>query len=188
MDWPARAAALLALLSIGCERATPAGPRPPTPANVTAAALEVMQAARYCARVTVEASGRPRARTVAPLPPIPGDPPLAVWIATRPGTRKLDELRAEPRVVLYYFDAATREYATVSGRARLVEAEDEVRRRGAGLSRELYPAFPEDCVLIEVQPERVEVQGRGLVPDPDTWRPAALELTGPPATPPAPAE
>jgi len=138
-----------------------------------------MDAARFAALVTVDAAGQPRARTVAPLPPLPGDPPLAVWIATRPGTRKVAEIRAEPRVVLYYFDAVRAEYATLAGRARLVDESAEMQRRGAGLSRELYPDWPEDCLLIEVLPEQVEVLGRGLEPDPDTWRPAGVSFPDP---------
>ena len=166
----------LALIAAACGRAPATAPREPTRENVIAAAREIMQAARYCALVTVDAEGAPRARTVAPLPPLPGDGPLSVWIATRPSTRKVAEIQAEARVVLYYFDAAREEYATLSGHARLVEQRPEIERRGAGLSRELYPDWPEDCLLIEIEPERLEVQGRGLVPDPVTWRPAGIDL------------
>ena len=111
---------------------------------------------------------------MAPLPQQAGEHPLEVWIATRPTSRKVAELVAEPRVVLYYFDAQRLEYATVSGVARLVDDPTELTRRGADISRELYPDWPEDCVLIAVQPERVEVQGRELVPV--TWRPAGIDL------------
>jgi general stress protein 26 len=167
---------VLGLLSAACGPPPASVPREPTRENVIAAAREIMQAARYCALVTVDGDGSPRARTVAPLPPLPGDDPLAVWIATRPATRKVAEIRAEPRVVLYYFDAAREEYATLAGRARLVAQRSEIERRGAGLSRELYPDWPADCLLIEVEPERLEVQGRGLAPDPATWRPAGIDF------------
>jgi general stress protein 26 len=171
---------VLALLSAACGRppgGAPGGsPREPTRENVMAAAREIMQAARYCALVTVDADGAPRARTVAPLPPVPGEDPLVVWIATRPATRKVAEIRAEERVVLYYFDARREEYATLAGRARLVEQRSEIERRSAGLDRELYPDWPEDCLLIAVEPERLEVQGRGLEPDPVTWRPAGIDF------------
>jgi len=171
----ARWLALAALLT-ACGRAPASESREPTRENVIAAAHEIMAAARYCALVTVDGEGAPRARTVAPLPPLQGDGPLAVWIATRPATRKVGEIQAEPRVALYYFDAAREEYATLAGRARIVAERAEIERRGAGLSRELYPSWPEDRLLIEVEPLRLEVQGRGLAPDPETWQPVGISF------------
>ncbi len=184
----ARRLVLIALaLAAGCGRPPEGGgPLEPTRANVIHAAQQVMRSARFCALVTVDAEGQPRARTVAPLPPLEGDGPLTVWIATRPSSRKVVELRAEPRVVLYYFDAQRLEYATVSGRARLVGDLSELNRRREHVSEELYPDWPEDCLLIEVQPTRVEVQGRQLAPDPLTWQPAGVDLD-PARSPPPPA-
>jgi general stress protein 26 len=173
--WRSLSSASAGLL-LACGQAPARAPREPTRENVLAAAREVMAAARFAALVTIDAEGYPRARTVAPLPSLSGDEPMSVWIATRPTTRKVAEIRAEPRVVLHYFDAEREEYATLAGRARIVDERAEVERRSAHLSRELYPDWPAGCVLIEVRPERLEVQGRGLEPDPETWRPAGIDL------------
>jgi general stress protein 26 len=177
--WRSPAAGLsLALAGVlqACGPEPSPAPREATREAVLEAAREIMAAARFAALVTVDADGYPRARTVAPLPALPGDGPMSVWIATRPATRKVAEIQAEPRAVLYYFDAERREYATLTGRARIVGDRAEVERRSAHLSRELYPSWPADCVLIELLPERLEVQGRGLEPDAETWRPVGITL------------
>jgi general stress protein 26 len=143
--------------------------------DLRTAARDVMRASKYCALVTVDDQGRPRARTVHPFPP--GND-FVVWIATRPVTRKVEQIRADPNVTLYYFDAERLEYVTLMGRARLVDDLEEKKKRRNLISFALYPDWPEDCLLIEVTPERLEVQAKGVDPDDVTWRPQSLEFTG----------
>lgn len=59
-----------------------------------------MAAARYCALVTLDEAGRPLARAMDPFPP---EADLTVWLATHRATRKVEEIRRDPRVALYYF-------------------------------------------------------------------------------------
>jgi general stress protein 26 len=101
---------------------------------------------------------------------------MVVWIATRPVTRKVEQLRADPRATLYWFDAVRREYVTIMGSARLVDDLAEKERRRDTVSPELYPNWPDDYLLIEVTPTTLEVLGRGLEPDPLTWKPPTLEF------------
>lgn len=49
------------------------------------------------------------------------------WFVTSRETEKLDELEAEPNVNLGYYDPKTREYVSVSGRARIVTDRAKVR-------------------------------------------------------------
>ena len=74
----------------------------PERAAVIVAAMEVMQAARYCALITIGPDGRPQARTVDAFAP---EDDLTVWIGTNRVTRKVAEIQANPQVTLYYFDA-----------------------------------------------------------------------------------
>jgi general stress protein 26 len=138
-------------------------------------AREVIRAAEYCALVTVDADGQPRARTVHAFPPRED---MVVWIATRPVTRKVEQIRANPKVTLYYFDAERLEYVTLMGHARLVDDLDEKTARREFLSDELYPQWPDDCLLIEVTPAWLEVQAKGVEPDARTWRPQSVEFAG----------
>lgn len=91
-----------------------APPNAPTRAQVIAAAKDVMQTARYATLITIGDNGQPQARIVDPLLP-EGD--FTVWIGTNPLTRKVAEIKRDPRVTLLYFNAAAAEYVTVLGTA-----------------------------------------------------------------------
>lgn len=133
-------------------------------------AREVMQSARYCALITNDEAGQPRARTVDPFE---ADENFTVWMATRPVTRKVEQIKGNDRVTLYYWDADSRSYVTLMGRAELVddEATKIARRRDADNDR-FYPNFPDDYLLIKFVPDYLEAIVPGYRGDRETWLPA----------------
>lgn len=148
-----------------------------TPAQIQAAAFEVMQAARYCTLITNGADGQPQARIVDPLL---DQPEGKVYIATNPLTRKVGELKANPRVTLMFFNATKGEYVTVLGRAAIVSDE---ARKAAHWKAEWAPFYKEmtkgaDFMLFEVTPSRLEISSQrlGMDSDPKTWKPVILDL------------
>lgn len=138
-------------------------------------ARDVMRVARYAALVTRDASGASVVRTIDPAPP---DDALVVRFATNPRSRKVDQLAADPRVALYYFDAAAQRYATLYGRARLVTDSAERRARWHEGWTPFYPERERGAALYEVVPERLEVvsPGEGVVGDPGTWATPTLHF------------
>ena len=70
----------------------------PSREKLIAAAREIMAAARYCALITLDSSGRPQARTLDPFAP---DENMVVWLGTNPRSRKVAAIRRHPRVSLY---------------------------------------------------------------------------------------
>lgn len=166
---------LAGLAPLGCKDDVPKH-REPTRENLIAAAREVMAAARYCSLITVDADGRPRARTMAPFPAEKG---LIVWMATRPVTRKVAELKADPRATLHYFDKERLEYVLLTGSATLVDDLYEKDRHSHLITPSLYPNFPDGILLIRFEPETVEVIGRGIRADADTWKPPVVEFPAP---------
>jgi hypothetical protein len=58
----------------------------------------------------------------------------------------------------------------------LVDELEQKQRWRDRIDGDLYPGFPEDCLLVEVTPVRLEVLGRGLVADPDTWQPPGIDF------------
>lgn len=142
--------------------------------EILAQARSVMMDARYCALITVDDQGQPRARTVDPFAP---DEDFVVWIATRPVTRKVAQIRRHPAVTLYYWDAAKANYVTLMGTAELVDDEQtKVARRRDADSARLYPDFPDDYLLIKVTPDRLEAIVPGFRGDRDTWKPASVRF------------
>jgi general stress protein 26 len=167
----------LALAGSGATTAlsqTTAGPSRDT---LIGAARAIMNAARYCAVMTLDASGRVQARAIDAFPP---EPDMTVWFATNPASRKVEEIRRDPRVTLYYFDARAPEegYVTLLGRARLVDDPAEKRRRWKDGWEAFWPDRNAGYLLVEVTPDRLEIVSprRGIEGDRRTWRPPVLEF------------
>lgn len=144
-------------------------------AQVRGAADAIMRAARYCTLVTIGDEGHPQARIVDPL--IGAD--SSIWIATNPLSRKVGEIRRDPRVTLTFFNATANEYVTVLGRATIVT---DAATKAAHWKTDWAPFYKEqtrgrDFLLIRVRPRRYEVSspGRGINNDARTWRPAIVK-------------
>lgn len=149
----------------------------PSRADIITAATDIMRLARYCTLVTIGADGRPQARIVDPFAP-EGD--LTIWIATNPLTRKVQDIRRDPRVTLLYFNQAKAEYVTVLGTAQI---ETDGRLKASHWKTEWTGLYKDDnrgddYVLLRVQPTRIEVSSveRGLRNDEKTWRPLIVDL------------
>lgn len=166
----ASVASLVALaLLAGLPR--PAAAQTPVPRDsVLAAARAIMEAARFCALVTLDAEGAPRVRTMDPFPPRDD---MTVWLGTDRDSRKVAEIEGDGRVALYYAAPDESGYVSVLGRARLVDDEAEKAARWKPEWEAFYPDRASDYLLIEVVPERIEVvdYARGLVGAPGTWEP-----------------
>ena len=149
--------------------------KPLTKADLVAAARAIMTNARYCALITLDSSGRPQARTLDPFPP---DENMVVWLATNPRTRKVAEIRRNPRVTLYYFDREEQAYVTISGIAQLVNDPKEKAKRWKDEWKDFYPDRARDYLLIAVRPERLEVVNvkKSIVGDPTTWKPPSVNF------------
>lgn len=123
------------------------------------------------------ADGQPQARIVDPFPP---DSDLTIWIATNPLTRKVQEIRRDPRVTLLYFSRATFEYVTVLGTAVLDtdSLHKAVHWKGEWAALYKDQNRGEDYLLLRVKPSRLEVVSarRGMHNDPKTWRPVILDV------------
>lgn len=146
-------------------------PRPaPLRDSIVSAAREVIAAARYGALITVDSTGQPRARLMDPFPP---EADMTIWLATNPKSRKVRQLRTNPRATLYYFDPTSLSYVTLTGVARLVDDPAEKARRWKEGWDMFYPDRDESYLLIEVTPVRLEVVSfkHGLTGDPATWTP-----------------
>jgi len=149
-------------------------------ARLIAAAREIMGAQTYCALITLDEAGRPQVRTMNPFPP---EEDMTVWIATNTRSRKVREMRRDPRVSLYYADhAKATGYVTLTGHAVLVEDMQEILKRKRAYWDQAFPGL-KNLLLIKVVPERLDVLNykAGTQTDPETWRTPSIEL-GPSAT------
>jgi general stress protein 26 len=149
--------------------------RPLSRAELITAARETMSAARYCALITQDSSGRPQARTLDPFPP---DENMVVWLGTNPRSRKVAAIRRNPRVTLYYFDREAQAYVTIYGIARLINDPKAKLKWWKDEWKDFYPNRTRDFLLIRVTPEQLEVVNvtKGIVGDPHTWKPPTVKF------------
>ena len=177
--------ALAALLASGATLADEKAAKPATPPTrdeLVAAARKVMTSQTYCALITLDAAGRPSIRTMNPFPP---EDDLTVWFATNDRSRKVAEMRADPRVTLYYADHAKASgYVSLSGRAVLVDDRAEILKRKRAYWDTSFPGL-KNLVLVKVVPEKLDVlnyEGK-IVVDPVTWRTPSIDVGAVPSTP-----
>jgi general stress protein 26 len=152
---------------------------PPSREKVVAAARELIGTLKYCALITVDASGQPQVRTMNPFPP---EDDMSVWMATTTKGRKYAEIQKNPRVTLYYANhAEATGYVSLTGRAVLVEDMQEILKRKRAYWDQAFPGL-KNMALIHVIPERMEVvyYKAGLGGNPTTFAPTTIDLN--PAT------
>ncbi len=143
--------------------------------TLVAAARAIMESARYCALVTLDEAGQPRVRAMDPFSP---EKDMVVWFGTNRRSRKVDDIRNDPRVTVYYFAPGAAGYVSIAGTARLVDDPGEKARRWKDEWETYYADREADYILIAVTPARLEVvdYSRGIVGDPATWRPPSVEF------------
>lgn len=151
-------------------------------ATVESAARELIAGARYGTLITLGPDGHPQARTVENLPP---ESDFTVWFATNPRTRKVDEIRRDPRVTLHWFDPGRLGYVALVGTAAFVTDSAERARRWQPGWAAFYPDRGRDYLLVRVTPLRLEVvsPSHGIIGDSLTWRPPVLTFPPAPARP-----
>ncbi len=152
-------------------RAQPA----PSRDTLIAAARQMMEAARFCALITLDESGTPRVRAMDPFLP---EDDMVVWLGTDRRTRKVQDIERDPRVTLYYFAPQADGYVSISGTARLVDDPAEKNRRWKSGWEQYYANKEADYILIAVTPYWMEVisYSRGIAGDPETWAAPVVEF------------
>ena len=140
-------------------------------------AREIMSGAATCALITLDNEGRPRVRVMDPFPP---EKDLVVWLATNPESRKVEQIRNDPRVTLYYLAEGATGYVMIHGSAKLVEDQNEKEEHWKDQWTAFYPDYPAGYLLIQVFPEWLEVVSytHGIVGDSVTWQPPVVSLKG----------
>ena len=163
------------LLCVTCLSSSIVAQQPQTRSKdeLIAAAREIMTATRYCALITTDRHGQTNARTMDAFAP---DENLIVWFGTNPLSRKVSEIRRNPRVTLYYFDRENQAYVSLQGVARLVNDAKEKARHWKDDWKAFYPDRDKGYLLIEVRPLRLEVVNTktGLVGTSPDWQPPSV--------------
>jgi general stress protein 26 len=143
--------------------------------SLLAAARDMMELTPYCALITLDASGHPRARTMDAYP-VGED--MVIWMGTSTATRKVAEIRNDPRVTVYFAHPEHQGYVTVYGTAALIDSPEEKDKRWKKEFEQYFPEGKKSFILIAVTPQRIEVTdySKGIMGDQKTWAPPAIEF------------
>jgi general stress protein 26 len=139
------------------------------------AAQEIIRETNYCALVTIDSSGQPQIRTMNPFP---ANDDLITWFATSRTSRKVREIKDNPRVCVYYADHITAKgYVSITGTATVIDDRDLLLK----MKRDYWegiPGWQDKFVLIRIIPETLEVINykHRLTNDPNTFRAPSVRL------------
>ncbi|MBK8290130.1 MAG: pyridoxamine 5'-phosphate oxidase family protein [Flammeovirgaceae bacterium] len=139
------------------------------------AARVVIRNSGKCALITLNNEGHPQVRTMDAFEP---EADFTVWMGTNPKSRKVDQIKNDPRVTLYYFDKNENGYVSIYGTAELINDQTEKDIRWKEEWKNFYPDRKENYLLIKVTPARLEVinYDKGISGDSITWRPSVVNF------------
>jgi len=132
------------------------------------AAKEIIKGTSYCGLATVDATGQPQMRTMNPFPV---NDEFITWFATSRTSRKVKEIKNNPKVCVYYADhSSAKGYVSITGNAVVIDDRELLVK----MKREYWSGIPNwetTFVLIKIVPKTMEVVNykRGLSSDPNTF-------------------
>jgi general stress protein 26 len=133
------------------------------------AAKEIIKQTTYCALVTIDSTGQPQVRTMNPFP---ANNELITWFATSRTSRKVREIKSNPKVCVYYADhVAAKGYVSITGTAEVIDDKELLLK----MKRDYWSSIPDwqnRFVLIKIVPKTLEVINykHGLNNDPNTFK------------------
>ena len=136
---------------------------------------DIIDSAGTCALITLDKEGIPRVRTMAPFAP---EEDMTIWFGSNPASRKIDQIRNNSKVTLYYLDPDESGYVMIHGRAQVVDNPEILKEKWKPEWIDFYPDYPEGYILIEVAPVWLEVISTRLsvTGDQDSWTPPILRF------------
>ena len=150
--------------------------------SILEAARKLMVSDKYAALVTVDGDDSPRTRTVltqlGPADPSRPDKGFTVWIMTRRSTRKVEQIKKNPNVTLYYNDDLKESYVTLMGTATIYTDLDHPEARKFytdEYAKYFWPDLKKDFIMISVKPKWMEVLIMPTIKNhPQNWRPQTV--------------
>ena len=143
--------------------------------TIIAAAREIIRETSYCGLITVDSTGQPQVRTMNPFPM---NDEFIIWFATSRTSRKVREIRNNPKVCLYYADhVSAKGYVNITGIAEVLDDKELLIK----MKRDYWKSIPnwqDIFVLIKITPKTLEVINykHGLNNDPNTFRAPTIDL------------
>ena len=139
------------------------------------AAREIMKETTYCALATIDSTGQPQMRTMNPFP---ANDEFITWFATSRSSRKVKEIRNNPKVCVYYADhVSAKGYVSITGTATVIDDKELLVK----MKRDYWNGIPnwqDIFVLIKIVPNTMSVINykHSLNNNPDTFKAPTIVL------------
>jgi general stress protein 26 len=139
------------------------------------AAREIIRETTYCGLVTIDSTGQPQIRTMNPFP---ANDELITWFATSRSSRKVREIKNNPKVCVYYANhLSAKGYVSITGIAQVIDDKELLKK----MKRDYWeniPNWQDIFVLIKIVPKTLEVINykHGLSNDPKTFKAPSIVL------------
>jgi general stress protein 26 len=91
------------------------------------------------------------------MSPFPPEEDWTIWLGTFPTSRKVEQIKKNPSVVVFYYDSDSYSYVNISGTARLVNDPELKEKYWKAAWKRFYPDRDKQYILIEVTPHRLEI-------------------------------
>jgi general stress protein 26 len=143
--------------------------------TILVAAREIIKGTTYCGLVTIDSTGQPQVRTMNPFPV---NDEFITWFATSRNSRKVREIKNNPKVCVYYANhLSAKGYVNITGTAEVIDDKELLIK----MKRDYWeniPNWQNIFVLIKVVPKTMEVINykHGLNNDPNTFRAPSIVL------------
>ncbi len=143
--------------------------------SVLAGVKDIISQTTYCGLITVDAAGQLQVRTMNPFP-VKDD--LVIWFATSRDSKKVKEMKENPKVAVYFAKHSTAiGYVNISGKAEVIDDKELLMK----MKRDYWESIPnwqDVFVLIKIVPESLEVINYkyGLNNDPKTSKAPAINF------------
>lgn len=137
--------------------------------TIILAAHEIISETHYCALATIDSTGQPQVRTMNPFP---ANNELITWFATSRTSRKVRELKNNPKVCVYFANHVdAKGYVSITGIAQVIDDKELLIK----MKRDYWSGIPDwqnKFVLIKIVPKTLEVINykHGLNNNPDTFK------------------
>jgi len=141
--------------------------------SILVAAREIIKETTYCGLVTLDSTGQPQVRTMNPFP-LKDD--FVIWFATARLSRKVHEIRNNPRVCVYFSDhSAAKGYVNITAKAEVIDDKDLLVKMKRAYWQNI-PDWQNRFVLIKIVPLTIEVINykHQLYNDPQTLKAPAI--------------
>ncbi|MBN1790439.1 MAG: pyridoxamine 5'-phosphate oxidase family protein [Bacteroidales bacterium] len=141
--------------------------------TIMQAAFEIIKSTPYCAFVTVDSAGQPQVRTMNPFPM---EDKISIWFATSRTSRKVTEIKRNPKVSVYFADhMQAKGYVNITGTAEILD-DKELLVKMKRAYWENIPDWQNVFVLIRITPKTLDVinYNRGITGHPGTNRSPTL--------------